>query len=80
MFSAAEIIQNKRQKKSAKLVEEMIRYVREQLHDNVTLKEVADYLSFSPNYLGSLFKEVTGTNFSEYVITMRMEKAGELLK
>jgi len=80
LFSAAEIIQNKRQKKSAKLVEEMIRYVREQLHDNVTLKEVADYLSFSPNYLGSLFKEVTGTNFSEYVITMRMEKAGELLK
>lgn len=80
LFSAAEIIQNKRQKKSAKLVEEMIRYVKQQLHDNVTLKEVADYLSFSPNYLGSLFKEVTGTNFSEYVISMRMEKAGELLK
>ncbi|GIO29896.1 MULTISPECIES: response regulator transcription factor [Paenibacillus] len=80
LFSAAEFIQNKRQKKSAKLVEEIIRYVREHLHDNVTLKEVADYLSFSPNYLGSLFKEVTGTNFSEYVIMMRMEKAGELLK
>ncbi|MWV43444.1 response regulator [Paenibacillus sp. HJL G12] len=80
LFSSAEIIQNKRQKKSAKLVEEMIRYVKQQLHDNVTLKEVADYLSFSPNYLGSLFKEVTGTNFSEYVITLRMEKAGELLK
>ncbi|GIP27274.1 hypothetical protein J23TS9_24040 [Paenibacillus sp. J23TS9] len=80
LFSAAEIIQNKRQKKSAKLVEEMIRYVKQQIHENVTLKEVADYLSFSPNYLGSLFKEVTGTNFSEYVITMRMEKAGELLR
>ncbi len=80
LFSAAEIIQSKRQKKSAKLVEEMIRYVKQQLNDNVTLKEVADHLSFSPNYLGSLFKEVTGTNFSEYVIAMRMEKAGELLK
>ncbi|GAB6989017.1 response regulator [Paenibacillus pini] len=80
LFAAAEIIQSKKQKKSAKLVDEMIRYVKDQLHDNVTLKEVADYLSFSPNYLGSLFKEVTGTNFSEYVIALRMEKAGELLK
>ncbi|MBE9913150.1 response regulator [Paenibacillus donghaensis] len=80
LFSAAEIIQNKKQKKSAKIVEEMIRYVKQQIHDNITLKEVADHLSFSPNYLGMLFKEVTGTNFSEYVIQMRMEKAGELLK
>ncbi|MGG4043463.1 response regulator [Paenibacillus favisporus] len=80
LFAAAEVIQRRKQKKSSKLVDEMIRYVKEQLHENVTLKEVADHLCFSPNYLGTLFKEVMGTNFSEYVIHLRMEKAGELLR
>lgn len=46
----------------------------------MTLKELADHFSFSPNYLGALFKEETGTNFSEYVTAARMEKAGQLLQ
>ncbi|GLX69492.1 response regulator transcription factor [Paenibacillus glycanilyticus] len=66
--------------KHTKLIQEMIVYMKEHLHRSLTLKEVADRFSFSPNYLGSMFKEETGTGFSEYVIAMRMEKAGQLLK
>ncbi|SFE25336.1 Helix-turn-helix domain-containing protein [Paenibacillus catalpae] len=66
--------------KHTKLVQEMIAYMKEHLHRSLTLKEVADRFAFSPNYLGLMFKEEMGVGFSEFVITMRMEKAGELLK
>ncbi|CAM3321830.1 response regulator [Paenibacillus lupini] len=67
-------------KKHTKLIQEMIVYMKEHLGCSLTLKEVADRFAFSPNYLGSMFKEEMGSGFSEFVIAMRMEKAGELLK
>ncbi|WP_327204768.1 helix-turn-helix transcriptional regulator [Paenibacillus sp. DMB20] len=57
----------------------MIDDVKERLHESITLRDVANRFSFSPNYLGVLFKEETGQNFSDYVIALRMEKARELL-
>ncbi|MFF2480511.1 response regulator [Paenibacillus sp. NPDC058071] len=67
-------------KKNTKLIQELIQYMKQHLHENLTLKETADYFAFSPNYLGLLFKEETGSTFSEYVISLRMELAGQLLK
>ncbi|MFD1955410.1 response regulator [Paenibacillus thailandensis] len=66
--------------KNGKLMNLMIAYIRDNLHRNLTLKEIADRFSFSPNYLGVMFKEETGTNFSEFVTAARMEKAGQLLQ
>lgn len=79
-FEISEMIHVKKQKKNWKLIHEIIGYVQQRLHQNITLRDVADQFSFSPNYLGHLFKEDTGKNFSEYVISLRMEKARELLK
>lgn len=79
IFELSELLHRKGQQKNRKLVNEMIDYVKQRLHDNVTLRDVAEHFSFSPNYLGSLFKEETGKNFSEFVITLRMNKACELL-
>jgi two-component system, response regulator YesN len=71
---------NKKQNKNWKLIQEIIDFVRERMKNNITLRDVAEQFSFSPNYLGLLFKEVTGKNFSEYLIMMRLEKACDLLK
>jgi two-component system response regulator YesN len=71
---------NKNQNKNWKLIQEIIDYVQERMKNNITLRDVAEQFSFSPNYLGLLFKEVTGKNFSEYLIMMRLEKACDLLK
>jgi two-component system response regulator YesN len=73
-------VNNKSPNKNWKLIQEIIDYVRERMKNNITLREVAEQFSFSPNYLGLLFKEVTGKNFSEYLIKMRLEKACDLLK
>lgn len=80
VFEISEMLHNKKEKKNWKLVQDIIGYARERLHKNITLRDVANHFSFSPNYLGHLFKEETEKNFSEYMITLRMEKACELLK
>ncbi len=79
-FEISEKLHTKKKGKHWKLVQEIIEYVTGRLHESVTLRDVADHFSFSPNYLGHLFKEETGKNFSDALIALRMEKACELLK
>ena len=44
-----------------------------------TLKDVANELYLSPNYLSDLFKKHTGMKFSDYLLEVRMEKSKEYL-
>lgn len=44
-----------------------------------TLKEIAEKLGFSPNYLGHLFQKKTGQSFSDYVIQCRLRRSCQLL-
>lgn len=80
MFEISEKLHVKRSSRNGKLVDEMKKYAAEHIGESFTLKDVAHAFSFSPNYLGFLFKEETGENFSDYVIRRRLEKAKELLK
>ncbi|MFD0710568.1 response regulator [Paenibacillus sp. GCM10027626] len=80
VFEISEILQQKKQKKNSKLIESVCAYVEQRLSENITLRDVGNYFSFSPNYLGLLFKEGTGSNFSDYVIERRMELARKLLQ
>jgi len=80
MFEISELLHLKKQKKNNKLVLEIITYIEGNLHNNITLRDVANYFSFSPNHMGHLFKEETGENFSDYVIQARLSRARQLLK
>ncbi|QMV43514.1 response regulator [Cohnella cholangitidis] len=80
VFEISEMLNSKKHTKNGKLIQAIIASVSDRLQDNITLREVADQFSFSPNYLGVLFKEETGQNFSDYIIALRMEKAQRLLK
>ncbi|MCR8643535.1 response regulator [Paenibacillus sp. N1-5-1-14] len=79
IFVISERLHERKQKKNWKLIRDINEYVREHLHETITLRDVANRFSFSPNYLGSIFKEGTNKNFSEYLNEMRMERACELL-
>ncbi|REK74942.1 response regulator [Paenibacillus paeoniae] len=79
VYELSEMLQTKKHKKNWKLVQDIVDDVKLRLHENITLKDVAEKYSFSPNYLGQIFKEEMKTNFSDYVSMLRMEKAGELL-
>ncbi|MBP3267060.1 MAG: helix-turn-helix domain-containing protein [Ruminococcus sp.] len=45
----------------------------------LSLTNVADAVGISPAYLSSLFKKETGSNLSEYITRVRIDKSKELL-
>lgn len=49
-------------------------------YQNATLEDAARMVYMNPFYLSKLFKQKTGVNFSDYLMQIKMEKAGELLK
>ncbi|MDR2376670.1 MAG: helix-turn-helix domain-containing protein [Treponema sp.] len=56
------------------------RYLQENYHRKITLKEVADMSGLSPPYFSTIFKEEMGENFSSYLNQLRVEAASRLLR
>ncbi|WP_162848512.1 AraC family transcriptional regulator [Paenibacillus nanensis] len=54
-------------------------YLNSHLNEDINLDLVADKLNITPGYLSSYFKEKTGTNFSDYLNDLRINRAKELL-
>lgn len=74
-------IANKKKDSHAKLVQRMYQYTEEMYaNPDLTLYRVAEYVERPEKYISQLFKEVTGVNYSDHLIKVRMEKAAELLK
>lgn len=57
----------------------IIEFIRLNLQAKITLEDMARYVSMNKNYLSRLFKKETGKVFQEYLIDVRMKKAGEYL-
>ncbi len=55
------------------------RYIRDNICSLLSLKEVSDYVYLSPAYFSRVFRLQTGTTFSEYVTTCKINKVKRLL-
>ncbi|MDQ0889035.1 two-component system response regulator YesN [Paenibacillus sp. V4I9] len=63
------------------LMKEIRDYVAEHFTDpNLSLTLLSDLFQVNPKYLSQLFKEEIGENFSDFVITLRINYAKKLLK
>lgn len=60
-------------------LQRVMRYVREHLHEDMSLQEAAAAAMLSPNYLAHLLKKQTDRTFTELVTERRIERAKELL-
>jgi len=60
-------------------IQQAIIYTNEHYRGSITLEELADKLSLSPNYFGQLFKAEVGTTFHKYLNTLRLKFACSLL-
>jgi two-component system, response regulator YesN len=67
-------------KGSDRLIERAEQYIRSYYASPIKANEVADFINISPNYFSSLFKQKTGKSFNEYINTLRVEAAKELLE
>ena len=72
--------QSSMEKKGAHYVIAMLmRYINENLHEDLSLSSLAEKANYHPSYLSRLFKHVAGTNPSDFILNARIDKAKELL-
>ena len=55
------------------------KYIEQNSGEKLSLTQVANVVNMNANHLSEHFKQVTGTNFVEYVARTRFEKACDLL-
>jgi AraC-type DNA-binding domain-containing proteins len=67
-------------KVKSKQVIKCIDYINENLHNTITVSELADYVGLNETYLSKVFKRETGVTVSEYVRDKKIEEACWLLK
>jgi predicted TIM-barrel enzyme/AraC-like DNA-binding protein len=60
-------------------VEYLLQYIKENYMSTIYLSELAMAAHVSTSYLSTKFKNETGYNFTEYLITFRMNKACEII-
>lgn len=66
--------------KHVRQIEEIKAYVAQHYSDpGLSLDIIADVVELSSGYIGKLFKSITNTSFSDYLTTVRLERAKELL-
>ncbi len=76
-------IQNTEEEKRAQDATGMVqKHIMDHIHlpDEVSLVRLAELVYFNPSYLSRLFKQVTGTNLSDYISEYRIKKAKQLLE
>ncbi|MBQ8814406.1 MAG: helix-turn-helix domain-containing protein [Lachnospiraceae bacterium] len=61
-------------------IQQVLAYMNETFRSKLTLRKVSEQFSFSPNYLGHLFKQQMGCTFNEYLHTLRLKYACSLLQ
>lgn len=71
----------KKQEQKSRMVEEIKEYIRAHYcESDMGLAKVGSEFRVSESYLSTLFKEQSGGNFGDFVETLRIEKACELLQ
>ena len=75
-----EDLSNNAKEQKVEIIESVKEYINDNFREDISLDDVADYISFSKYYLSKLFKEVEGINYKDYLIQVRMEEAKKRLR
>ncbi len=65
--------------RNTQLINEILNYIEESFHENITLKSLSDAISYDYHYISRLFNETFGISFKVLVNQYRCEKAAILL-
>ncbi|MDR6880953.1 AraC family transcriptional regulator [Bacillus sp. 3255] len=70
---------DKPESKSGVVVSLITTYIEKHYEKDLYLEVIANEIGLSAKYVSRMFKEATGTNISDYISLIRIEKAKELL-
>lgn len=76
----AAILTQGRAERERNVEQEVKKYIREHMMDNITVADIAMELHFNPQYLMRAFKGKTGLSIIEYITKARMDTAKKILK
>lgn len=62
------------------LMEEIQQYVQSHLHTSITLQDLGNHVSLSPNYISRLYKQSTGSTISNYILEKKVAQASVYLR
>lgn len=82
-YRLADILQRMDKKHAHKMdhtMEACKAYIAENYMKDISLDDVAGRFHFNPSYFSNQFKHVTGVNFSEYLMRLRLDGAVRLLE
>lgn len=63
-----------------KNIEKVLEYIDQNLHKDISQRDVAEYIGLSTGYISTIFKEHLGKNYIDYLNGKRVERAKQLLK
>lgn len=64
---------------TASVTRQILEYIRVNFNKDISLNGIADKLQLDPSYVSRLFRQEVSINFIDYLISLRLEKAKELL-
>ncbi|NOU90559.1 response regulator [Paenibacillus sp. LMG 31460] len=73
------VIKGMRNQPSSRTIEQVKVYLQKHFAKKINLQEVADEVAMSRTYLANLFKQETGITIWGYLISIRMQRARDLL-
>lgn len=72
-------VENETDSLTGRVIEQVEEYVAENYMNEISLKQIAKELFYSPNHLGLIIKKNMGCGFGEYLTRYRMKRAAEFL-
>lgn len=78
-WQICEMIERSRASEASVIIEESVRYIREHLHEELTVQNQARHVHLSGSYYANLFKKTMGLPFAQFVTQERMELAKKML-
>lgn len=77
---AADLIHARNKKLSQSVVRKIIEYLNRNFDKDISLDDLGNIAYMNPKYVCRLIKKETGSNFSDILLEIRVEKAKELLR
>ncbi len=79
LLSRYKITEQQKLKGARKLVQDAVSYMENNYYQELTLNSISNHLHVTPNYLSTQFKKITGVSATEYLNTIRINKAIKML-
>ena len=78
--TVASYVNSRKSSHNLKVYEKVKKFIEDNYHKDLSLDNVSEVVGLSPSYLSLVFKEVSGTNFVEFINTYRISKSKILLQ